>query len=137
VRACQGHSLANTAITREGLERSWQRYEADASLWHGTSRDAIDGISADGILPIARTHVHLAPSPSSHVGKRSNVALVLEIDPVRVRAEGLGIFIAPNGVVLVRAVPRQCIIAIRATTAAGASTLAEVHGLLGLPYHPA
>jgi putative RNA 2'-phosphotransferase len=132
VRACQGHSLANTAITREGLERSWQCYESEVSLWHGTSRDAIDGIAKGGILPIARTHVHLAPSPSSHVGKRSNVALLLEIEPGRLRAEGLGIFVAPNGVVLVRAVPRHCIVGIRATTAAGNADLATIRARLEL-----
>jgi len=132
VRACQGHSLANTAITREALERSWVAYEGDASLWHGTSRAAIDGIADAGILPIARTHVHLAPSEASLVGKRANVALLLEVDPTRLRAAGLGIFVAPNGVVLVREVPPACIVGVRATTEAGTSALDEVQGLLGL-----
>lgn len=132
VRACQGHSLANAAVTREGLERSWLAHEGDASLWHGTSRAAIDGIAAEGILPIARTHVHLAPSDASIVGKRAVVALLLEVDPTRLRAAGIGIFVAPNGVVLVREVPAACIVGVRATTSAGAAMLPEVQRLLGL-----
>lgn len=133
VRACQGHSLAGTPVTHEGLERSWQSHEGDAPLWHGTSRTAIDGIAQHGILPIARTHVHLAPSESSLVGKRDGVAFLLAIDPARVRAEGLGIFVAGNGVVLVREVPPRCIVGVRATTARARAELDEVHRILGLP----
>lgn len=133
VRACQGHSLAGTPVTREALERSWRLHDGDEPLWHGTSRAAIDGIAKDGILPIARTHVHLAPSESSLVGKRSNVAFLLAIDPPRVRAEGLGIFVAPNGVVLVRAVPPRCIVGVRATSRTALAELDEVHRVLGLP----
>ena len=133
VRACQGHSLANGAVTREGLERSWRAHESDEPLWHGTTRAAIDGIAKDGILPIARTHVHLAPSESSLVGKRSNVAFLLEIDPSRVRAAGLGIFVAPNGVVLVREVPPRYIVGVRGTSRTALAQLDEVHRVLGLP----
>ncbi|HWB76314.1 MAG TPA: RNA 2'-phosphotransferase [Nannocystaceae bacterium] len=133
VRACQGHSLAGTPVTHEGLERSWRAHDGDAPLWHGTTRDAIDGIAKAGILPIARTHVHLAPSESSLVGKRSNVAFLLAIDPPRLRAEGFGIFLAPNGVVLVREVPPRCIVGVQATTARARAELDEVHRILGLP----
>jgi putative RNA 2'-phosphotransferase len=100
---------------------------------HGTSRAAIDGIAKHGILPIARTHVHLAPSESSLVGKRSGVAFLLAIDPPRVRAQGLGIFVAPNGVVLVREVPPRCIVGVRATSRSALADLDEVHRVLGLP----
>jgi putative RNA 2'-phosphotransferase len=131
VRAVQGHSVA-TAVDVDALESSWQPYGLDGSLWHGTSRAAIDGIAAHGILPIARTHVHLTVDPASDVGKRANVELVLEIDPTRLHAHGLGIFVAPNGVVLVRKVPPDCIVGVRAMTDRARSTLAEVRATLRL-----
>ncbi|MBC8066747.1 MAG: RNA 2'-phosphotransferase [Deltaproteobacteria bacterium] len=116
VRACQGHSQRNTAVTREGLERSWQRWDGEASLWHGTALAALDGIAAHGILPIARTHVHLADAPDATVGKRAHVDVLLEVDPRRLRARGLDVFVAPNAVVLVREVPPDCIVATRPTS---------------------
>jgi putative RNA 2'-phosphotransferase len=133
VRACQGHSQANTAVDRDALERSWHAYTGDASLWHGTSLAAIESIATAGILPIARTHVHLTGDPASKVGKRAAVAWLLEIDPARVRAAGLAIFVAPNGVVLTRAVPPGCIVGARAMTKRAAADEAEVCARLGLP----
>lgn len=110
VRACQGHSTENRAVTQEGLERSWTVYTSNAPVWHGTSVDAIDGIAQEGLLPIARTHVHCAPSPDSFVGKRSGVSLLLEIDPNRIRQAGLILYVAPNGVIFVRHVPVNAIV---------------------------
>src|SRR5262245_21003778 len=37
VRAVQGHSLEGTAVTLDGLERSWDEVSGDAPLYHGTS----------------------------------------------------------------------------------------------------
>lgn len=132
VRACQGHSTANTAIDRDALERSWRAYDGTASLWHGTSRDAIAAIASAGILPIARTHVHLTDDPASKVGKRASVAWLLEVDPGRLRAAGHAIFVAPNGVVLVREVPPHCIVGARPMTRQAERDRSDVLGLLGL-----
>lgn len=131
VRACQGHSQANTAIERDALERSWQPWTGEGSLWHGTSRDAIASIARSGILPVARTHVHLTDDPASKVGKRAAVAWLLEVDPQRMRADGREIFVAPNGVVLTREVPPGCIVGARAMTKRAAAEQAEVLALLG------
>jgi putative RNA 2'-phosphotransferase len=133
VRACQGHSRDNAAIDCDALERSWQPHSGDTSLWHGTSRDAIEGIATEGIRPIARTHVHLADDPTSKVGKRAAVAWLLEVDPVRMRAGGHAIFVAPNGVVLTRVVPPGCIVGARAMTRRATAELADVLRVLGLP----
>lgn len=131
VRACQGHSKDNTAVDRDALEQSWGVYVGDTSLWHGTSRDAIHAIATAGILPIARTHVHLTDDPASKVGKRAEVAWLIEVDPQRMRAAGIGIFVAPNGVVLVRGVPPECIVGARAMTRRAREQQAEVLALLG------
>lgn len=109
IRACQGHSLAGMPVTRDALESSWTPVEPTDSLWHGTTVAAAAGIAVHGIEPAARTHVHLAPSPASHVGKRASVEVLLEISPRRLAGLGVGIFQAPNGVLLVRQVPIEAI----------------------------
>ena len=123
IRACQGHSLEGTPVTLEALEASWVVAESDGSLWHGTNVAAVAGIAAEGIRPVRRTHVHLAPGPSSLVGKRAAVDLLLEVAPARLRAAGLGIFEAPNGVILVRRVPTAAIVGVRAETDRGRASL--------------
>jgi putative RNA 2'-phosphotransferase len=116
VRACQGHSIDNHAVTREGLERSWTVVTSDDSVWHGTSIDALPGIAREGILAVGRTHVHLAPAMTSKVGKRSTVHVMLEISPARVRAAGVTLYAASNGVVLAREIPAACVVGLHAMT---------------------
>jgi putative RNA 2'-phosphotransferase len=116
VRACQGHSIDNHAVTREGLERSWTLVEGDTSVWHGTSIEAVRSIAREGILAVGRTHVHLAPALVSKVGKRASVHVMLEISPARVRAAGLNLYAASNGVVLAREIPASCVVGLQTMT---------------------
>jgi putative RNA 2'-phosphotransferase len=116
VRACQGHSIDNHAVTREGLERSWTEVTSEASVWHGTSIEAVRSIAREGILAVGRTHVHLAPALVSKVGKRASVHVMLEISPARVRAAGLKLYAASNGVVLAREIPPSCVVGLQAMT---------------------
>jgi putative RNA 2'-phosphotransferase len=105
IRACQGHSLAGMPVTCEALENSWERVHPDHLLWHGTSREALPAIQRDGLLPGRRTHVHLAPSKDSHVGRRTAVEVLLGVDP-----GNLTVYRAPNGVLLTRFVPPDAIV---------------------------
>ncbi|ADB34703.1 phosphotransferase KptA/Tpt1 [Kribbella flavida DSM 17836] len=105
IRACQGHSLAGMPVTREALENSWRRVHPADLLWHGTTRAAVEAIRREGLKPGRRTHVHLAPSRDSHVGKRFAAAVLLAVDPV-----DLVVFEAPNGVLLTRQVPPDAIV---------------------------
>ncbi|MGW1346018.1 RNA 2'-phosphotransferase [Kribbella sp. NPDC002412] len=105
IRACQGHSLDGMPVTREALENSWERVYPDHLLWHGTQRQALAAIRRDGLLPGRRTHVHLAPSKDSHVGRRSAVEVLLGVDP-----GNLAVYRAPNGVLLTRFVPPDAIV---------------------------
>jgi putative RNA 2'-phosphotransferase len=116
LRACQGHSLAGVPVTLEALEASWDAHATTASLWHATEPDVVPLIAREGILPIERTHVHLAPSRESHVGKRGSAGVHLEVSPERLRARGLGVFRSPNGVLLVRRVPPDCVVGLVAVT---------------------
>jgi putative RNA 2'-phosphotransferase len=110
IRACQGHSFEGTPVTREALEASWDSYEEEGTIWHGTSLEAVEGIAREGILPGNRTHVHLAASTDSRVGKRFNTPVLLEVSVDRLRASSREVFVSPNGVVLVRDVPSSCIV---------------------------
>lgn len=118
VRAVQGHSTDNMPVTLEALEASWTLYEANGSLFHGTTVEATDPISREGLVPQKRTHVHLAPSLDSKVGKRSATPVVLEVSTERLRQAGEKIYEAQNGVVLVRRVPVSCFVDLVCTTKA-------------------
>lgn len=134
IRACQGHSTDNHAITREALEASWDEYTSDDSIWHGTTVNAIESIGQEGILPIQRTHVHCAPNFDSTVGKRTSSQVILEISPVRIRKAGLNIFVASNGVVLVRQIPPEAIINLVALTKRARQQEYKLREYLKLPH---
>lgn len=121
IRASQGHSRDGMPVTLEALEDSWALHHGDDSVWHGTNLTALDGIASDGIHAGRRTHVHLAAVLDSHVGKRANVAVMLEVSVERLRGEGLEVFVSPNGVVLARRVPTPCIVGLCALTRAARS----------------
>jgi putative RNA 2'-phosphotransferase len=127
VRAVQGHSPEGTPVTLEGLERSWEVVLGDAPLYHGTSVSAARSIlDSEGVHAAARSHVHLAPAVDATVGKRAGVDVLLVVSPVRLRAAGLSVFRAPNGVLLARAVPRDAVTDLLAATAAGERALGEL-----------
>jgi putative RNA 2'-phosphotransferase len=109
IRASQGHAREGMPVTLEALEASWAVFAEDAPVFHGTSQGALAGIREKGILPGARTHVHLARTKDSKVGKRANVSVLVEVSPARVRAHGLVLFESANGVILARQVPPDCI----------------------------
>lgn len=132
IRACQGHSLAGTPVTLEALEASWEVFCPEGSLWHGTRVAAIDGIASQGIVPGRRSHVHLASGPDSRVGKRSYVDFLIEVSPARLSEAGIGIFLAPNGVVLARWVPAAAITGLRPASSTGKASEHHALQLLGL-----
>jgi putative RNA 2'-phosphotransferase len=132
IRCCQGHSVAGTPVTLEGLEASWRRYEGEDRIFHGTYVEAVASIAKEGLLPGERTHVHLAPARESHVGKRANVHVMLRVSVERVRAAGLEVWESPNGVVLARRVPATAIVALDALTRRAETQKARLRALFGL-----
>ena len=133
IRATQGHSTAPGAVSLDALEASWATFVGEGPLWHGTSTTAVEGIAREGIQSITRTHVHLAAATDSHVGKRANVAVLLEVSAARLRAQGIAVFQSPNGVILVRSVPASCIVGLVGVTREGRAREAELRARLGLP----
>lgn len=131
VRASQGHSMAGTPVTREGLEATWTVVTADDDVYHGTSVEAAHAILiSPGINAAARTHVHLAEAAQSKVGKRAEVDVLLVVRPPGLRAAGLTLYRAPNGVLLVREVPRAAIVDVQAQTKAGERALGDLRARL-------
>lgn len=130
VRCVQGHSFA-VPVTREALEASWVEVPGDATIWHGTQLDALPGIHAEGLVPQRRTHVHLTESPDSAVGIRSKVHVVLAVSPARLRDAGVDVFQAPNGVILARRVPRDCIVGIAPRTRRAEKAASLLYGQFG------
>lgn len=110
VRASQGHSIDGCPVTVEALEASWRRLDPDhPTVWHGTRAALEPTLRTDGIAPMGRTHVHLAASPESRVGKRANVGVLIAVEPACLARHGLGLFESPNGVILARRVPPDCL----------------------------
>lgn len=130
IRAVQGHSAAS--VSPEALEASWRPFEGEGPVFHGTSVEAAFSIAKEGITSQARSHVHLAPSRQSKVGKRWNVDLLLVVQPARVRAHGIGLFESPNGVVLARRVPADCVTGVDALTRRAQAQLAGVRAAFRL-----
>jgi putative RNA 2'-phosphotransferase len=118
-------------VTLEALEASWRLYGEGGSLHHGTTVDATVPISRDGLVPQKRTHVHLAPSLESKVGKRSATPVVLEVSCNRLRDAGENIYEAQNGVILVRRVPASCIVGLVCTTKASQRQEQEIKARFG------
>ena len=109
IRASQGHSLNKVPVTQAALEASWDIYHEAGPIWHGTNRGVIDAIRSGGILRGERSHVHLASSITSKVGKRHNISVLVEVSQEKLREAGYEIYISPNGVILTRYVPVSCI----------------------------
>lgn len=112
IRAVQGHS--SNAVTLEALEATYTRYDGPDVILHGTSFASVSGIAERGIVAMARTHVHLAPHATSIVGKRASVDVFVEVSSRALAAHGIPVFVAPNGVLLARRVPTECIVGLRA-----------------------
>ena len=117
IRASQGHSSEGMPVTHDALEASWERFVGEGPIWHGTAVEALGGIAREGIVPQARTHVHLTSGLESKVGKRASVDVMIEVSAARLRELGIGVFQSQNGVILVRRVPPAAITGIRAQTA--------------------
>jgi putative RNA 2'-phosphotransferase len=133
IRASQGHSLENMPVTQEALEASWATFDGEGSLWHSTQPEAVEGIAREGLLRGERSHVHLAASRNSSVGKRANVGVLLEISPARLRAAGQMTFQSPNGVILCRHVPPGCIVGIHPLSKRAQQSAAAWRAAFGLP----
>ena len=99
IRARQGHSLAVDLGLAPVTPPQW--------LYHGTARNDLDAIRAEGLKPGARQHVHLSPDPEiAHaVGARHGAPVVLIVAAGALAAAGHLFYLSENGVWLTDRVP--------------------------------
>jgi putative RNA 2'-phosphotransferase len=101
IRANQGHSAE--------VELHFTEAEPPAVLYHGTADRNFGVITRDGILKMARHHVHLSTDTDTakRVGGRHGKPVVFAVDAAAMRAAGHTFFHSANGVWLVEHVPPQ------------------------------
>jgi putative RNA 2'-phosphotransferase len=99
IRANQGHSTE--------VELQFEPAEPPAELFHGTAERNLTAILRDGLLKMARHHVHLSSDTktATKVGSRHGQPVVLVIDAAKMRADGHVFYCSANGVWLVEHVP--------------------------------
>jgi putative RNA 2'-phosphotransferase len=99
IRANQGHSTA--------VDLQLEPTTPPALLYHGTGRQNVAAIQADGLRKMARHHVHLSPDVATaiKVGARHGKPVIFLVDAAAMHADGHVFYCAANGVWLVDAVP--------------------------------
>ncbi|QJX00399.1 RNA 2'-phosphotransferase [Frigoriglobus tundricola] len=101
VRANQGHSTE--------VDLQLEQAEPPAELFHGTAERNLAGVLSDGLLKMARHHVHLSSDPQTAitVGARHGKPVLFGVDAAKMRADGYVFYRSANGVWLVEHVPPQ------------------------------
>lgn len=103
IRANQGHSL--------NLDIKFENVVPPQYLYHGTSKDKVESIIKNGILPMQRQYVHLSKDYSTAliVGARHGEAIVLEIPALKMWQDRIQFFKSANGVYLTKLVSNNYI----------------------------
>lgn len=103
IRANQGHSIPINL----GLDPQ----VPPQILYHGTAKDTVPLIQADGLLKMNRQHVHLSKDPltAHQVGQRHGKPVVLEILAEKMHEAGHSFYCSENGVWLTSTVPVEYI----------------------------
>jgi putative RNA 2'-phosphotransferase len=101
IRANQGHSTE--------VDLQLEPAEPPAELFHGTPERNVAAVLRDGLVKMARHHVHLSPDTqtATKVGSRRGKPVILVIDAAKMRADGHTFYCSTNGVWLVDHVPPQ------------------------------
>lgn len=102
IRARYGHSLERTIV--------YDPVKPPATLYHGTSRDALPAIRREGLRSMERQYVHLSPDPETAVrvgARHAGQPAVLAVRAGEAHAAGIEFFEASRAVYLARHVPPQ------------------------------
>lgn len=101
IRANQGHSV--------DVDLQLAPITPPERLYHGTATRFADAIRRDGLIKMARHHVHLSAdiTTAQKVGMRHGKPIVFVIDTVNMLQEGYLFYRSDNGVWLVDRVPPQ------------------------------
>lgn len=99
IRANQGHSVP--------VDLALAPREPPAILFHGTGRQNVAAILANGLSRMGRHHVHLSvdAATAETVGRRHGRPVILEVAAGAMAAAGFDFYVTANGVWLAEAVP--------------------------------
>ena len=99
IRANQGHSV-NVSLNLKAST-------PPDTLFHGTTRKALDSIKVSGLDKMNRRHVHLSLDIDTalKVGRRRGKPIVLIVAAAKMHEEGFPFYLSENGVWLTDAVP--------------------------------
>ncbi|WP_214403561.1 RNA 2'-phosphotransferase [Pseudonocardia lacus] len=103
IRAAQGHS--------QPVDLQLEPAVPPDVLFHGTVERFLGSITAEGLRPGRRTHVHLSAdvATAEAVGARRGRPVVLRVDAAGLHATGAAFYRASNGVWLTARVPPEWI----------------------------
>lgn len=103
IKANQGHSIE--------VELELEEVTPPDILYHGAPVGVIDVIIKEGLKKMNRHHVHLSADKetAAKVGSRRGAFEVLEVEAMKLRANGYKIYISDNGVYLTDEVPSEYI----------------------------
>lgn len=100
IRARYGHSIP--------LRVNYRKADPPAVLYHGTSRNNLDSIMADGLLPMGRQVVHLSADVETArmVGSRhGGHTVILQVDAATALRDGIRFYQCNSDTWLADAVP--------------------------------
>jgi putative RNA 2'-phosphotransferase len=99
IRANQGHSI--------DIELGYAPVEPPETLFHGTAKQFLTNIKAQGLQKMNRHHVHLSADKDTaiNVGQRHGVVTVLTVQSKAMYDAGYEFFLSTNGVWLTDHVP--------------------------------
>lgn len=103
IRASQGHSV--------DVDIEFEEVIPPRFLYHGTPRKNVESIIKSGVNRGNRTYVHLSPDieTATAVGSRRGEFEILKVEAMRMRADGIKIYVSKNGVYLTDYVPTKYI----------------------------
>jgi len=102
IRARYGHSMP--------LRVNYRKADPPAVLYHGTSRNNLDSIMADGLLPMGRQVVHLSADmeTAQQVGERhGGQTVILRVDAAAAVRDGMSFYAGNDSTWLADRVPPQ------------------------------
>ena len=96
IRAAQGHSVKTVSVT-------FEKVDPPSELFHGTKEEFLSSILKNGLIKGTRHHVHLSDNEKTAqivADRRKGKSIILKIDSMFMRAEGINFYKSENGVFL-------------------------------------
>lgn len=103
IRASQGHSVQ--------VDLLYKNTEPPSILFHGTTHEFMESIKQNGLLKMARQHIHLSAEKdtATKVGSRKGKPIILSVNALEMYNKGYEFYLSENKVWLTNFVPVEFI----------------------------